>query len=297
MKRKQGFTLVELLVVMAIIAILAAIVVPNVQQYITKARMTRALSEINGIELALTAMCSDAGRANVGQLFNFNKVNLALANSMNVDETAVKSLEVRSTQAFFDAATELYTNAIYDLLQMGRNVLREDAASTAANIIDRQFLAKLGENYMDIGNDPWGNRYHIFPGPWRIARNTGGTGSAPIVFRKFTPELKTAANGTVSVSGRKDDYILNREDLAENFSDILEDIETWPDFVGAPADTGKAVYIWSLGENMRSAQMVYMGGYGTDRTTWYSVQEPADIGGGDDINNWDPGATWVRFYS
>ena len=51
MRKKHAFTLVELLVVMAIISILAAIAIPNVQKWILKGKATRAISEISNIEL------------------------------------------------------------------------------------------------------------------------------------------------------------------------------------------------------------------------------------------------------
>ena len=56
MKRISGFTLVELLVVIAIISILAAIVVPNVTDYLARAKRARAEAEINGVELATLAV-------------------------------------------------------------------------------------------------------------------------------------------------------------------------------------------------------------------------------------------------
>ena len=74
MRNKRGFTLVELLVVMAIIAILAAIVVPNAAKFIARAKVTRALAEIQGMETAITAMVADAGRSSLGQVFRVGAV-------------------------------------------------------------------------------------------------------------------------------------------------------------------------------------------------------------------------------
>ena len=42
MRRQKGFTLIELMIVIGIIALLTAIAIPNFQKYIRKARMTKA---------------------------------------------------------------------------------------------------------------------------------------------------------------------------------------------------------------------------------------------------------------
>jgi len=58
----RGFTLVELMVVVAIIAILAAAVVPSMVGRTEKAKRSRAMADISAYKTALTAFYLDIGR-------------------------------------------------------------------------------------------------------------------------------------------------------------------------------------------------------------------------------------------
>src|SRR4051812_29977713 len=63
-KTSKGFTLVELLIVVAIIGIIAAIAVPNLLLAIQRSKQRRTMADMRSITIAWEARNSDVGRYN-----------------------------------------------------------------------------------------------------------------------------------------------------------------------------------------------------------------------------------------
>lgn len=62
MRNQKGFTLVELLVVVAIIAILTAVLLPQLMGYTTRARVSRAMSDLATMRSIVEAYAADEGK-------------------------------------------------------------------------------------------------------------------------------------------------------------------------------------------------------------------------------------------
>lgn len=62
---QKGFTLIELMIVVAIIGILAAIAIPQYQNYVARSQVSRVMSETAALKTAVEA-CINDGRLTVG---------------------------------------------------------------------------------------------------------------------------------------------------------------------------------------------------------------------------------------
>ena len=121
MKRIQsGFTLIELMIVVAIIGILAAIAIPQYQNYVARAQVTEALSLASGTKIAI------AEHFNVKGVFpeSNSDAGLGLDAGTNITGKYVTSVIVTRTAAAGPAVVKaLFSAAAHAKLSGGTLVL------------------------------------------------------------------------------------------------------------------------------------------------------------------------------
>ena len=276
MRRNKGFTLVELLVVIAIITILASIVVPRVTDWLSRARMAKAVSEIKNADLALTKMLADTSRKHFGQFFGNDNGESNLGRAITdlyqdwLGEAGITQLEAAAK------AYEQYNTVFYELLRRGKDAGAGGAITIYGRTIQRTLTLqdsvrkRLGTSYIELGKDAWGEEgYQFYAGPCpRVADPLALTFEQcwrVMPFRCYRPDDENGA------------YVYNglRYDLAQAELPGNPPADGRPGF---PASADLPVYIWAMGEDMVSNQLIN------------------GANGYDDINNWDNAGGWQEFY-
>ena len=91
MKKQQGFTLIELMIVVAIIGILAAIAIPAYQDYTIRAQVSEGLNLAAGAKAAVSEYTMDRGQLPTTNL------EAGLSNATDINGSYVTEVEVQNS--------------------------------------------------------------------------------------------------------------------------------------------------------------------------------------------------------
>jgi len=83
MKKQQGFTLIELMIVVAIIGILAAVAIPSYNDYTARSQVTEAMNLASGLKVCISEGISDKGTAPTLETCGQNAATGALITATN----------------------------------------------------------------------------------------------------------------------------------------------------------------------------------------------------------------------
>ena len=116
-KTQQGFTLIELMIVVAIIGILASIAIPAYQDYMTRAKWGKAISGVAATKLAISECLNDQSGvpSNCNSLTALTSYGITSMPSLDAVAFATVTLQTNAAIRIAGASTAGLNTCIFEL--------------------------------------------------------------------------------------------------------------------------------------------------------------------------------------
>ncbi|EGQ7768032.1 pilin [Vibrio parahaemolyticus] len=120
-KKQQGFTLIELMIVVAVIGVLASIAIPQYQKYVAKSEVASALATLTGVKTNVEAFAVENGKFPDGASTNETEADLGVPTTIpsgSITFTAASS-SAGTIKFAFDSAgvSNLVTSKNFELVR------------------------------------------------------------------------------------------------------------------------------------------------------------------------------------
>lgn len=137
---RAGFTLIELMIVVAIIGILAAIAISAYQNYVVKAKIASAMSSVQGLKIAIAMCIHDQGGVKDGCTSNTAGIPMfvatkEVASAQTTDGNIVLTLASSGIASEVDGKTITMTAAVNEATTSWINSTNITANSAAIDAI------------------------------------------------------------------------------------------------------------------------------------------------------------------
>jgi prepilin-type N-terminal cleavage/methylation domain-containing protein len=181
---KRGFTLIEIVIVLAVIAVLAAFITPMIAGYVERSRLLRATNDCKTIAEAIINFNKDTRAFPVYSATPLNKTNATLSVLYTGGAEATAS---------GGSGTGTWLTGNRDLLQ---NHLEKGLTSGGQPYPTTLPFAWKGPYLTDFYSDPWGTRYYI-----NVAYLQPGAGNNAVWVLSAGPTQLIETNFAQPVSG------------------------------------------------------------------------------------------------
>ncbi len=167
--KEEGFTLIEVIVVIAVVAILAAILTPTVVKNIDDSKVARAKNETQVIGAAMTSFYKDLGRwpTSNGTANNPDYIYLLYGPGNAPTNQGTNTIYWRKDAGWPDARKDTFTN----------HLIENDPKDGGTDYPTSGEYKWHGPYIAEIKADPWGSHYAS-----NVVYFYGGTGTPNAVW-------------------------------------------------------------------------------------------------------------------